>query len=287
MSFDYLQSYNIHPHKIVSYQLYIGKRSIRKRNDRSLLNLLTNNHRGRISGQARNKITNYINIILAQAKVKRFYSVKDQATYSFRVNFITLTLPSTQIHTDQQIKKECLNQFLTEMRRKMGGVKYFWRAEKQTNGNIHFHLLTDKFYHWRDIRQDWNRIIGKLGYVDRFQSLHGHRDPNSTDVHAIKKIKNLGAYLSKYCTKQSGTSIITGRNYGVSQSVVKYCKVSVTEADIESQEIESIAEIPGVVTQSNEYMTVLYGNIDKVLKAAKSDVGKIYRDNLRVLFESG
>lgn len=287
MSLDYIQSYNVHPHKIVNYSQYIGSRCKRRSHAKSLLNLQDNNHRGRVSRQARNKITNYINIILAQATNKKYWSEMDKQYFKFRINFITLTLPSTQVHTDQEIKSKCLGQFLSELRRKFPQVKYFWRAEKQGNGNIHFHLLTDVFYHWRDIRSSWNRIVNKLGYVDRFATIHGYSDPNSTDVHAIKNIKNIGAYLAKYCTKENQSSGLSGRQYGASQNVINLCKVQLTEADFNVKEFEDIAKVEGIVCQSNEYMVVLYGNIDKLLKKRDSRLGELYREMLRKLQESG
>src|SRR3972149_9919788 len=138
--------------------------------------------------------------------------------YQKRITFITLTLPSNQIHTDNVIKSKCLNQLLIEMSRYHKVEQYIWRAEKQKNGNIHFHILADRYIFWSDIRNRWNRIVNKLGYVDRYKDeqkkfhkdgfqvrqeltgkwtvesskkafIKGKRlnwnDPNSTDIHSI------------------------------------------------------------------------------------------------------
>ena len=154
---------------------------------------------------------------------------------NYKLTFITLTLPSKQIHSDNEIKSRCLNHFLTDLKRKYQVDLYIWKAEKQENGNIHFHILTNKYIKWQSIRTDWNRIINKLGYVTKYSEnmkaffaagfrlsenpkdkrpeasqyksyLEGlstnFSNPNSTDIHALYKIKNVAAYISKYLAKE-------------------------------------------------------------------------------------
>nr|WP_319509407.1 hypothetical protein [uncultured Draconibacterium sp.] len=161
-----------------------------------------------------------------------------------KVGFFTLTLPSRQQHGDKQIKKECLNQLLTELRSDYGVKKYIWKAEKQDNGNLHFHVLTDTFLPVVEMRDRWNRIINKLGYVHEYSKkmrkmsqaeytahrikqyrekykkqpdskqiakfLNAYekgvsekwRNPNSIDIESLKKVKNIGAYIGKYMSKE-------------------------------------------------------------------------------------
>lgn len=287
MNPDFTTYINVHPHKLIVYRRFTGQKRLFRRNKNSLLNLRDNSHRGRISSQAKSKIASYINIILAQAKKKRYWSELDQQYFTFRVNFITLTLPAEQKHTDQVIKRECLGQWLNELRRKFPNVKYFWRSEKQSNGNIHFHVLTDVFYHWKEVRSDWNRIVGKLGYIDAFESKYNHRNPNSTDIHAVKNIKNLGGYLAKYCMKENKESVIKGRNYGSSQNVIRFHKLSLQEGDFDLSELNLLTEREEISTFSNEYVTCFFGNIDKVLRSANIRLTGYYKSNLDQLRLSG
>jgi hypothetical protein len=164
---------------------------------------LTKITHGLISKKANKRIRNAIDWLIAITKEKETLNVKTNTTYFWRVNFITLTLCSKQAHSDKEIKDILLNQFLTELRQKYGLKNYVWRAESQSNGNIHFHIVTDIFIPWRVLRTTWNRIQNKLGYVDAFEKKYGHNDPNSTDVHSVQKIRNLSAYLSKYCGKNA------------------------------------------------------------------------------------
>lgn len=167
-------------------------------------------HHGLISKKANKRVSTAIDWLIYLAKDKPLKKKSDGRDFMFKVNFITLTLSSKQVHSDNCIKSELLNQFLTELRTKWKCRHYLWRAEAQQNGNIHFHIASDVFIPWRDLRTSWNRIQNKLGYVDRFREKTGLSDPNSTDIHSVNKVRNLASYLAKYCGKNSkGFTMLT------------------------------------------------------------------------------
>jgi len=180
------------------------------RKQSSLINLQLNYNHNKLSNNAKRKSKRAIKYLLFNANEKKVYNPKFKSSFSFKVGFITLTLPSEQIHTDQEIKSICLNQFLIEAKKKWCLINYIWKAERQQNGNIHFHILSDKFIPHQELRNVWNRIINKLGYVDKYKEKHHKKNPNSTDIHSLYKIKNIYSYISKYMTKQvSGSRIKT------------------------------------------------------------------------------
>jgi hypothetical protein len=190
--------------------------------------------KGKVSIIARRKMNKALNYMLFLANEKTYENRFSGRLLKFRIAFVTLTLPSSQVHTDNEIKNICLNQFLIEIKKAYHVQNYIWRAEKQSNGNIHFHIIVDKFIPWQEMRDRWNRIINKLGYVDRYREeqtrwhkngfrvrknllptwplrkqkqayergakLHWH-SPNSTDIHGVHKIRDVRAYISKYLTK--------------------------------------------------------------------------------------
>lgn len=141
------------------------------------------------------------------------------------VVFLTLTLPSTQIHSDKQIKR-LQTRYIENLQKTYGVNYYVWKAEAQKNGNIHFHLLVDKWIDWTVHQKLWNKQLDKLGYLDAFQEEHGHRNPKTIDVHSLKmnkkqkKIKNPTAYITKYMTKlEFGKRPVLGQLWGCSDSV--------------------------------------------------------------------
>lgn len=168
------------------------------------------------------------------AAPKTFTGRTSKTTEVFRIAFVTLTLPSKQQHSDNEIKSYCLNQFFIEARNLWKLKNYVWRAEKQKNGNIHIHLFVDVFIPMEQLRDTWNRIINKLGYVSIFQDqmkekfkkgftateeelkkwskavlvsryekgkVSNWANPNSTDVKRVKNLKQALYYASKYMCK--------------------------------------------------------------------------------------
>lgn len=98
------------------------------------------------------------------------------------VTFVTLTLPSKQVHHDNFLKEKCLDpmtkwlQDSTERtKRKGAGVDaYLWRAESQKNGNLHFHLICDRWIDHEKLRTKWNQIIERLGYVTAYKNTQNY-----------------------------------------------------------------------------------------------------------------
>ena len=238
-------SLNIHPDKInVYYQSTCPRRCLPPGHnvDRSDQNSTAkqpaqfkdNYHHGRISSIAKRKISRSLSYLIYIAKPKPIHKPWHGRNFEFKVAFITLTLSSEQIHSDQVIKAQLLDQFLIEMHKRWNVKDYVCRAEKQKNGNIHFHIVADNFIPWNELRNVWNRIQQKLGYVTRYREnrlkwhAHGfHYDPrlaqnwprakqlkayksgmqtgwdnpNSVDIHSLKHVGNIIAYLTKEMVK--------------------------------------------------------------------------------------
>lgn len=100
--------------------------------------------------------------------------------------FVTVTLPSEQIHSDAEINRACLQPFLQMLKRHHGIENYFWRAEAQENGRVHFHILTDRFIGKEDLQVSWNKAVNRLGYVDRYYESSGDACPPSTEIHRVR-----------------------------------------------------------------------------------------------------
>ena len=115
-------------------------------------------HNFELSVNAQRKMREKINWLfaLAKSRYKKTYSGKE--IYNFKVNFITLTLPSVQIHPTSQVTNECFNQWLTELRNELNFENYVWRLEFQKNGNVHYHLVTDCYIDYHLSLKKWNII---------------------------------------------------------------------------------------------------------------------------------
>jgi len=108
-----------------------------------------------------------------------------------------------------------MHPFLVYMKKYKGLNNYVWKLEFQKNGKLHVHLTTDSFINHSELRFYWNNLLKKNGYLDKFISEHKHDNPNSTDVHSVWKVKNLGAYIAKYLAKnEDSEGVINGRIWG-------------------------------------------------------------------------
>lgn len=241
------------------------------------INLKTNKAT-EISKKAAKGIREKIEWLIAQAEWKTITDPETKKRFRFKINFITLTLSSPQCHSDKVIKSQLLNQFITELRQKFKLQNYIWRAERQKNGNLHFHITTDIYVGWQWIQRTWNRVQNKLNYIDKFEDKHGHRNPNSTDIHSVKNLKNVAAYLTKYLTKNDkNAKVIEGRQWFISQNLSKNAKMTLTEDEVSYQEInEELRHAEVEKKISLKYATAYYHNWDKVIK--QSEGSQIFDD---------
>lgn len=213
--------------------------------------------KGTLSSQSVRKIKNAINNLCLVSDKKQLFD-KEGNKFYFNLNFVTLTLPAMQGHTDFELKA-LLNDWLKGWEKK-GLKNYVWKAEKQKNGNIHFHITTDHFIHYSDIRLSWNKQLARIGYISKYREVQqawhkeGFRlrkntiryirakkvvwtreqqfkswkegktsnwsNPNTTDVHACKNIKNIANYISEYMAKNKGDKV-NGRLWGCSRNLLK------------------------------------------------------------------
>ena len=87
----------------------------------------------------------HTNEFTPSAKI-RMKKTLDVWTYSMDTTtttaFITLTLSSKWLKNENY--EGYVKKFIQTVRYKVGGFNYVWKSELQKNGNIHYHILTDK-----------------------------------------------------------------------------------------------------------------------------------------------
>lgn len=194
----------IRPGCLLIYEQYLSPRwrDPRDRFEPDVPATSNKKYTGLINQSSASKLRFAINLLLAISPWQQVINHITMRYQKFKVNFITLTLPSMQLDiTDRQIKKECLEPMLRYLRLSYGMTSYVWRAELQKNDNLHFHITTNVYIPYEKIRDKWNQYLSKFHFIEAFQKKFGHSVPNSTDVHSVYSIRNLAAYLVKYMTK--------------------------------------------------------------------------------------
>ena len=240
-----MPKFSIQPNKLVSYSEVL--RPVKNEDGSSNLYLPRGGggvkksfHNFRISDNAYRNLKNKINWLyyLAKARYKKTYNGKEIT--NFKMCFLTLTLPSKQVHPTSFITKNIFNQFLTEIRQRTQMQNYVWRLEFQKNGNAHYHLVTDNYLDFFFARKIWNRILSNYGYVqpytEKFKGLslaqyntlvntlgktdfsviakryakgcqEKWKNPNSVDVKSVTSGKAISFYISKYFGKNEEEAV--------------------------------------------------------------------------------
>lgn len=281
--FTVIPKASIRPNKIVFYQQFISNfqkdknvsqsipQDVRKEvRDMGLpvrVQPECNKHNFELSKKAQGRIKEKVSWLYELSRSKTVIPQGGKGSFSFKMNFITLTLPATQKHTTAEITAVCLHQFLTECKQKYDLRNYVWRLEFQKNGNVHYHIATDSYIPYTNCKLLWNRCLKKLGYIQDYQakmsgmSFEDYRknysnngeipfnvlrerygrgcvtnwdSPNTVDVRAVGNAKNIAFYISKYITKKSDEKlnpVVSAREPSDSNLRLWFCSKSLSALD--------------------------------------------------------
>ncbi|WP_338198032.1 rolling circle replication-associated protein [Flagellimonas marinaquae] len=123
-----------------------------------------------------------------------------------KMSFVTLTFLN-KVDDVQAVKM--LKKFLDNAKKRLDDFQYIWVAERQTKndefkGNVHFHIITNKYWKidkWWDY---WIDLQLKNGIKPRDKNF---KPSSAFDVKRLnsKNIKAIGTYVTKYVTKNKAT----------------------------------------------------------------------------------
>jgi hypothetical protein len=133
--------------------------------------------------------------------------------------FLTVTLSASQYHSDKEIKARILKPFIRKLRDDYGCERYLWKAEKQSNGNIHFHIIIDQFIDKLIVQILWNKCQEALGYITEFEKKYKRRNPPSTQIQVISNTDQMMKYIEKYICKDDNNSTIEGAIWKCSKKI--------------------------------------------------------------------
>lgn len=205
------------------------------------LQIQRKSHNFTISENAYRTLKQKINWLYYLSKSRYQKTYNGREIYNFKINFITLTLPTLQLTPTKECTSALLNTFLTEIRQRTKMENYVWRLEFQKNGNVHYHIVTDTYLDYFFCLKIWNRILDNNGYIqpytDKMQNLSlseynqqfnssgktdfseiakryakgktcGWSQPNTVDVKSVISKKAISNYISKYFSKDASNGTI-------------------------------------------------------------------------------
>lgn len=217
-----------------------------------------------------------------------------------RMVMITLTLSEDTDAHDNVVKRELLNTFLTMCRKQYPGFLYLWRAERQKNGRLHFHIITDKYIPKQFVTNTWNNI--QETFFQQYwkdKEVRNLRWP-STKVEAVRDLTNGLMYLVKYVSKEDNGGYISGRTWSASRELTELKPIEIVAR---AQCIRGMQQIKGthyIQSEENKYFMfivipkefdrgrfmALYGDLmvnkpDKMLAIYKNALQEVKRNPYR------
>lgn len=299
---------SVHPGSLDVYRLTLPPRSRGKVPEideeadpdhtvNKVVNFIDNQHHGLLSKSARKKLQRSIDYLAYVCQHNKTAHTRSGRSVQYRLVSFTLTLSSKQIHTDKEIHKHLFNAFLDQLRRRWHVEYYVWVPERQLNDNTHFHFLVDRFIPAQDLRDVWNNIQEKLGYVSRFRSQQHEffkagfrfrpdvknnptyvgqvksyregvrtdwKNPPSTRIDQVYSVNQTQRYFAKYVSKMKQKFEIDGRMWGCSVTLSQLTGGrSFAEGSL-SDEIDRLTLDPRVRTYKADHYTHFEFNHDVI-----------------------
>lgn len=159
---------------------------------------------GTMTPGAKKRLTKAISLLIQSTKTREIYNPVSKTNHEFKLSFLTLTIPEMNVKPDAKFcNKFLLEPFIRVLRRRYGLKNYVWKLELQANGMVHYHITSNVFIVHTDLKDEWNNILRRNDMLIDYKKRTGKNDPNSTDIHSVKNVKNLEAYLIKYVTKET------------------------------------------------------------------------------------
>lgn len=277
--------------KIVVYRSYRINKISTHQEEQAKVNFEKKEYNGYMSRATKSYITKILDNWFLTVRHYNIHLATPAKQAQKKMVFFTLTLPATQIHTDNEIKRIALNRFIITCQRKGLIEEWFWRAEKQKNGNIHFHFLTDKYFDKKQLQNIWNDCLDKLGYIDRFEEKYKHRNPPTTQIQVIPSGQNIIDYVIKYVGKNEGVTKVLGRIWGMSDKLRELKSYVEDIADTDEKLINDYIEQDNKNVYQDENCMVIMIQFEKRLqyyqRIDKSGLCKTMSANASYLYFNG
>ncbi len=192
----------------------------------SIVKSIKKPYSGTMTKDSKKRLCNTINIF-SQAVTDRwilnpYIFDKEKEKMGKRVKhkftFLTLTIPDNEKRILSNWGYEnLLEPFLFWLKKTVHCNTYIWKAElqnnvdftgkeKQSKGQLHYHLILPNFIDRKLIQDKWNYILRINGLLDNYFLKYGSLDAPTTRIEKPYKGKNVGDYIIKEISKNCVSS---------------------------------------------------------------------------------
>ena len=257
----------------------------------SLMNLKNRIIKGQLS---KHSLSNIDKALDSWFESIRYYNDQPRFQYyrkQHKIVMITLTLSGKQVESDQFYKRELFSRFLDALKYHYHVEHYFIRYESQANGNIHAHLIIDRYVNKEKVESIYNQIQKKLGLLDRYYEIHKHYNAPSVKITGGDDTDKLMDYVMKYVTKKSKYRPIQGRLYGMSDKLKTIDVYKGLQTNEVYEALLKMIDENKCKVYSTEHFTVIDLKEENYMKyfpqSVKDDIRKYYIQNYNYLYMGG
>jgi hypothetical protein len=180
----------------------------------------TKAYSGNVTNGVKKRINKSVDLLILKSPKRYIFNPITKKRQPFTLNFITLTVSSIKLISSVEGYENLLKPFLRKLRSNCdSNVSYIWKCELQERGQIHYHITCNQFVHLEWIKNTWNNLQRQNRYLDHYAKLHKTFSPNSTDVHAVWKVKDIASYLSKYLSKTDKSQALKSKVWDCSKDL--------------------------------------------------------------------
>lgn len=111
-----------------------------------------------------------LDLMLQRNPKKWIWNEVSETNHEFQINFITLTIPHHEkLWTQKTSYDALLKPFLSWITKTKKCTDYVWKAEKNSNDQVHFHITTNQFIHFKEIQDKWNYLLEHNGDIEIYR----------------------------------------------------------------------------------------------------------------------
>lgn len=212
---------------------------------------------GKLTAGAAKRLRKAIELLCMSIKPVTILNPVTKRYHKHRLSFITLTISKHENITAQEAYSKCLAPLLRYLRTKHNMNTYVWKAEVQKRGQIHYHITTPAFLHWQQLRDTWNNLQRKAGYLEDYHKSKGHYNANSTDIHEVKHVKDLASYLMKEFAKSIQNPNTDGKVWDCSLNLKKHKYYTTIMEDWHVRAIQELEAKDKVFVDHNDRFSII------------------------------
>lgn len=235
---------------------------------------------GTVTNGAKKRMSKAIDCLLMISPTKKIYNPIIKKFQSFQLTFITLTIAdNTKNYSAKESYKLLLSPFLHWLRVKKNCKSYLWKLELQERGQIHYHITTNEFIEFTEIRNKWNELQLNCGMLEDFKKKFGHTDPNSTDIHAVYKVQDIKKYLLKYLSKtEQNEEKVNGKVWDCSENLKGVQSFEVEYDSLDKDNLLKILDHPKTEHYQNDHCLIIGNKEIKTTSILKGEDKTRFKD---------